>query len=85
MEVAKLIETKGSKAIFVELPTYKLIDYFNDDYMSEYENEISNLSKKFNLIRIDGGLFKKENYRNIDHMNSSGAEIATKELINQLK
>ncbi len=81
LKLAHKIEKKGSEVIFFELPTYKLNNYFNNEYRADYNKGLIRLSVKYKLIRIDKNKFNKENYRNIDHMNSSGAEIATKELI----
>lgn len=85
LRLAHIIEEKGSQVIFFELPTYKLNEYFNNDYLSKYRNGLDELSKKYKLINIDKSLFKRDNFRNIDHMNSSGAKIASKDLIRQLQ
>lgn len=79
------IEKKGIKVVYFELPTNTLEKYFNINYLKEYESGLKELSKTNNLLRIDKSLFNELNYRNIDHMNDSGAEIATNEVITFLK
>lgn len=83
--IVSKIEKKGIKVVYFELPTNTLEKYFNINYLKEYESSLKDLSKTNNLLRIDKSLFTELNYRNIDHMNDSGAEIATNEVITFLK
>ena len=72
---------KGIDVIFIEIPTNRLSTYFNSTFLSNYENLMNKLGEHTQILRLDSSKFQKSNYRNIDHMNSSGAFIATKEII----
>jgi hypothetical protein len=84
LKIANRISLKGAEVIFFELPTNLLNNYFSTKYLSDYEDGLTSLSQKFEFISIDSSLFSQNDYRNIDHMNSSGAHIATKEIIRLL-
>ncbi|MBN1183223.1 MAG: hypothetical protein JXB49_13095 [Bacteroidales bacterium] len=81
LDVAKIIKQRGSEVVFFELPTNQLDNYFNTQFLSEYKDGINYINKSFEFISLDPALFCENDYRNIDHMNSSGANIATEELI----
>lgn len=83
-EFVSKLEAKGIEVFYFELPTNRLRDYFNQYYLETYDLYIDNLSKSDNFLKINETLFTDRNFRNIDHMNDSGAEIATKEIINYL-
>ena len=85
LKTAKYFEQKGSEIIFFELPTNIIHKYFSKDYLHDYKKSIANISHNYKLISIDKNLFSTNNYRNIDHMNSSGAKIATKEVVKLLE
>lgn len=80
-KITQTLKSKDIEVIFFELPTNKLNDYFNTQYISDYEKTLKNLSNKNQLLRVDRMLFNNNHFRNIDHLNNSGAKIATKELI----
>lgn len=84
LDIADYIKEKGSEVIFFELPTNKLSEYFSSDYLSEYQKGLDTIKQKYSLIHVRTDLFMQEHYRNIDHMNSSGATIATAEIIEYL-
>ena len=85
LKTANYIKEKGSEVIFFELPTNLLSKYFNKNYLSNYQKSLKHINANFKLITVDENLFSSQNYRNIDHMNSSGAKIATKEIIKLLE
>jgi hypothetical protein len=85
LRTANYIKQKGSEVIFFELPTNLLTNYFNNSYLSNYQKSLEHINANFKLISIDQNLFSMQNYRNIDHMNSSGAKIATKEILKLLE
>ncbi|MDC1361754.1 hypothetical protein N8203_01460 [Crocinitomicaceae bacterium] len=84
LEIAKSINKKGSEVVFFELPTNLLYKYFSNNYLTEYKNGLNFIKKSFKLISLEPTLFCENNFRNIDHMNSSGSLIATKEIIRLL-
>ncbi len=82
IKIFQNLDDKGIEVIFIEIPTNRLSNYFNNSYLNDYENLINKLGEHSPILRLDSKKFKINNYRNIDHMNSSGAYIATKEIIN---
>ncbi len=82
IKIYKNLEDKGIDVVFIEIPTNRLSDYFNNSYLNDYENLINKIGEHAPILRLDSSKFQINNYRNIDHMNSSGAYIATKEIIN---
>ena len=83
INLAYYIQKKGIDVTFFELPSNVLSDFFNTSYLSNYEKSVVTLDSNFRLIRIKSEL-SMENYSDIDHLNSSGAEIATNEIISQI-
>lgn len=81
LNLSKKSRSNGMKVVYFELPTYKLKDYFSEDYLNEYQTSLEILEKEDCFLKIDENLFSTKNFRNTDHMNSSGAAIATKEII----
>ena len=79
------LSKKGVKVVFYELPSNHLERYFNDDYLLSYNSFVNNLSNSFPLLKVNKLLFKEDNYRNMDHMNNSGANLATNQIIYYLK
>ena len=79
------LSKKEVKVIFYELPTNHLERYFNDEYLLSYNYFVNNLSNSFPLLKVNKLLFNEDNYRNVDHMNNSGANLATKQIIYYLK
>lgn len=74
------VKEKNIEVVFFELPTYKLNEFFSKEYLNTYERAIKKIEKKWKVIKINSRLFEKENFRDIDHMNISGARIATLEI-----
>lgn len=83
--IANSLKKAGSTVIFFEVPTNDLKKYYSRSYLASYEAAKLRLKDQYDLISVDGKLFKPENFRNIDHMNSSGATIATKEIVKLLR
>lgn len=81
LEIAESIREKGSEVIFFELPVNILHEYFSKYFLADYEKALLKIKKDYRLLSINPDLFTSENYRNIDHMNSTGALIATKEIL----
>ena len=76
---------KEVNVVLYELPTNQLERYLNDDYLLSYNYFINNLSNSFPLLKVNKLLFNEDNYRNIDHMNNTGANLATNQIIYYLK
>jgi hypothetical protein len=75
------IKGKGTSVIYFELPNNELDNYFSRDYLSSYNSLIDSLSKSNQVFIINDSLFSSSNFYNIDHLNYSGAKIATKEMM----
>jgi len=84
IKIFQNLMNKGIDVVFIEIPTNRLSNYFNNLFLSDYENLINQLGEHAPVIRLDSNKFEKSNYRNIDHMNNSGAIITTKQIINYL-
>jgi hypothetical protein len=84
-EIVKKINGNSTKVVFVELPTNLLGSCFNKNYIKCYEQLWSDISKKYKTIRVSPTLFSKVHYRDIDHLNTNGAIIATQTIIQNLK
>jgi hypothetical protein len=76
---------KKVEVVFYELPTNHLERFFNYDYLFSYNCFLNNLSNSFPLLKVNKLLFNEDNYRDIDHMNDSGANLATKQIIHYIK
>ena len=85
LSLSNELKKSGVGVTFFEVPTNQLKHYFNKKYLQEYEEQINSLNKKEKVFRVNENLFKEFNYRNIDHMNSSGAVIATNQVIEYLR
>lgn len=85
LKTAKYVKQKGSEVIFFELPTNLLYKYFSPNYLSDYKKSLIHINDDFELVSLDQNMFSLSNYRNIDHMNNSGAKIATRELMKLLE
>lgn len=79
------LELKGIQVVLFELPTHLLESYFNQDYLKEYESAIKNLGKQNTVLKIDRSSFTSDDFRNIDHLNSRGSELATLMLLDEIQ
>jgi len=84
-EIAKKIHCQSTKIVFVELPTNLLSSCFDENYNKKYEKLWSDISKEYKTIRVSPTLFSNEHYRDIDHLNTNGAIIATQTIIQNIK
>lgn len=85
LEMAKRINSKSTKVVFVELPTNLLSSCFNKNYIKCYEQLWSDISKEYKTIKVSPTLFSKNHYRDVDHLNTKGAIIATQTIIQNFK
>lgn len=84
LEVAKKYKSDGIKVIFHDCPTNMLLNYFSENYITSYNEFVSNIPKYgFDFIHMDLDLGVKC-YRNIDHMNLNGAKVYTPLLRDEL-
>ncbi len=83
--IAIELQGQGVTVAFFELPTNTLHGYFDSMYMKEYKSLVTVLSKSYPLFSISDSLVDQSHFRNIDHMNHKGAEVATNEMINYLE
>jgi len=83
-KVVKQLEAKGIEIVFFELPTNMLEEYFNTQYLLSYKEAIERLKSNYIFFSNDLKL-ENECFRNIDHLNTKGAEITTQNLIGKIK
>jgi hypothetical protein len=85
IEIVKSLEKNGIRVILLEAPTFRLKDFFDDQYKKNYEEFKHKLSsEKMNVVCI-GNMDNKKFYSNIDHCNENGANEYTKQLIKKLE
>lgn len=78
------IEERGSIVILIKLPQTELYDYYSPKYIEKYNSFEAELYSKYLHLEVPEKLFDSTHYRNIDHMNTRGAEISTKILLEYL-
>jgi hypothetical protein len=83
-QITNSLKKKDIDVVFFELPTNQLKTYFNIKFLNQYEEELRDLGKNYTVIRISSKLFTIENYRDIEHINTKGSIIATKEIIRSI-
>ena len=83
--LVSFIEKKKIEVVFFELPTNLLFNYFNEGYLQCYERYVYQLSQSHNYLQIKDSLFTLDDYKDIDHLNTRGANKATQEVIDYLK
>ena len=83
-KIVRELETKGIKIVFYELPTNMLYEYFNSQYLLSYKSAIESLKSDYIFLSNELKL-NNDCFRNIDHLNTKGAEIATKSIIEKIK
>ena len=87
LELEKIVESiklKGIKVKFFQIPTNKLEESFNIDYLNNYKLSLEYLSKNTEIINIDKLDFNKNHYRDLDHLNTYGAELVAKKMIEHI-
>ena len=72
--------TTNIEIVLFDLPTNELKNYYNSNFISNYNVGKSILSKKYKFISLDSSL-PNSCFQNIDHLNYSGAQIATNNLV----
>lgn len=78
------LKARGIQPVFFELPTNRLVDFFTEEYLLAYRNAVNELGKTervFPAITLPRDSF----YRDIDHLNSSGAYLATQNLLANIR
>jgi len=80
MNLAEQLKSKNITPVFHTLPTNSLKDYFNKDFLKQYNIGVNNLRNMYYFLDLDKKINKK-NFRNIDHLNSFGAELVTEQIL----
>lgn len=84
IELIELCENLGIQVEFVEIPSYLFDNFVNENYKEAYFNSKKKLVKlgvKLHEVSIPN---EKKYYRNIDHMNSNGADLFSSRLIERI-
>jgi hypothetical protein len=83
--IVKSLKKNGIHVVLLEAPTFKLKDFFDDQYKIAYVNFKRELSaENINVIFVEN-MDNKNYYSNIDHCNENGANEYTKQLIKSLR
>lgn len=78
------LQANGIQVVFFELPTNRLTTYFNEKFLNQYESVVRKIEKKH--VFIPNQLTLNDScYKDLDHLNKWGAEVATKNLIKNIK
>jgi len=85
LATAASLKSKGIGVVFFELPTNKLSSYFSEEYLTELAEFKTALKTSHEFISVSSEGFSDRHYRNIDHMNTKGATLATERLIEFIK
>jgi len=75
-----LNKIRNIEIVLFDLPTNELKNYYNSNFISNYNVGKSILSKKYKFISLDSSL-PNSCFQNIDHLNYSGAQIVTNNLV----
>lgn len=80
LSLARSLTDKGIQVVFYNLPTNSLINYFDAKFLREYTDYLTYLSRNYTYIptRLPSD---DKYFRNIDHLNSTGAKRVTRELL----
>jgi hypothetical protein len=79
------IESTGIKVVILQIPTNKLDSYFNLGYNLSYLHAMDDLSSSYEFINVPDSGFDANSFRDLDHMNSTGATKATLLFIESLQ
>lgn len=80
IKIASNLKQQGIKVVFFEVPTNSLQNYFSKEFMISYFESSKEIKQKFEYVEVRD-VFKSKHYRNIDHMNSNGANVVSNELV----
>ena len=82
-QLAKKLEAEKIKIVFYELPSNKLYTFFNKTYLDNYKNFISELRENYSVITVEQKP-DESHYRDQDHLNTKGAAVASKAIIQHI-
>lgn len=85
MRLTGQLEERHIRAVYFELPSYRLYQFFNKNYLKKYKAGLAILSKRNLYLKIDPSTFSPDDYRDIDHLNLTGSKKATSEIITSVK
>ena len=82
--LARYYSSKEIKIVFHEVPRFKMNEFFSKEYLEDYQRGVNRL-REAGYIVLDCDLdLGQESYRNINHMNTKGANQYSAYLIDQL-
>lgn len=70
-------QSTGARIILLELPSNRISEIFSAEYMNDYNKTLEDLSERYKLISLSKEDFREDFYRDIDHLNDKGAQLAT--------
>lgn len=84
MQLVMQLKGKGIQVVFYQLPSNRLEDFFSTNYMEGYHGCISELAKT-EIVINQLNLLRDKYYRDIDHLNTDGANICSNSLLDSIK
>ena len=73
----------GINVIICDIPTFKLKNYISKSFIMAYQKRIFELQENNTFISI-ADLYDSTYFRNLDHLNSRGADLFTRQLMLKL-
>lgn len=83
LSYVRKLKSQGIEVVFFEIPTNALSQFLNNQCLLDYK-EFLRLAKKEFLVLENTHDVERLNFRNIDHLNSSGASIVSKNLVSKI-
>ena len=80
LDQARSLRRRGARVMFYELPDGGARDWFHQDFLDRYESSLNELTAMgFPVLRVRWDT-ETSDFRNVDHLSTSGAALATREL-----
>lgn len=83
-QLATQLQGKGIQVVFYQLPSNRLEDFFSMEYMEAYFSaraEIAKTAILFEALKLP----RDKYYRDIDHLNTDGANLCSSSLLDSIK
>ena len=78
------IKKQGIEVVLFSVPSNKLPAFFNSDYLHNYQEAVAGLSKQNIFLDLSAQQLDSSCYRNSDHLNTHGASLVTKNLLENI-
>ncbi|MBC7865866.1 MAG: hypothetical protein IAF38_23025 [Bacteroidia bacterium] len=83
-EIVSALQAANIKVVFFELPSNRLYNYFNPNYLSDYSDFVKSIKTNYTFIPASDSDLNETCFRDMDHLNSKGAAIVSKRMVNEI-